>query len=395
MVKISSDNLGIENNIRQICSLLEQNGAYIDADIEIHDIKGQTCVWADSELSSKYIFKLPHELLVPYDNFDFDVEGQDIVIAHDDKNKSKEHLKILEDMLSLYNDAGKFQNHLKEHPLLRFNEGPELTNHLLKGREGQDIDIVKKIIKGPEFFDELALLVFFKSRLLHCCLNDKKARSTAVLIPVVEFMNHHNKGAGFDNLYHKEGSCMATEAAMPVAGSRECFTNYGRFDALDTYLHYGFVDQSATYVRSVPVQIDLGDIGKISVGAFNAIVSPEEVPEQVRDLAFYFPKMRIDHTFKKAELSHIFIPQDNARYSMRRILEFVIQLLEPKIDGATCLAGIGEAENQILESNMEYYNKLKPLVCNPAKDSTINCNLLLLNETQKEKIVHYKEIVNR
>ena len=394
MVKISSDNPNIEKRITQMCASLEKNGSYIDPDVEIHDVNGQTSVLSGAEGSSKYIFKSPHALLVPYDNFDFDIEGQDIVIAHDDRNTSKEHLEILDSMIALYNESGKFKDHIKEHPLLRFQETPELAHHLLGGREGKDIDIVHNISGDPDFFDELALLTFFKSRLLRCCLHKREAEPKTVLIPVVEFLNHHAAGAGFDNLYHEQGSYMATRGVMPVPESRECFTNYGRLDSLDTYLHYGFVDQGVKYVRSIPTEIDLGDIGSISIGAFNAVVPLNDVPEHLSDLAYYFPKMQIDHTDKKAELSHIFIPQENAPLSMRRILEYVIQLLEPKIDPQTCLKCIEDSENHILKYNIEYYNKLKLLAENKTDNSTTDRNAVLLSEVQKTRIIKYKEILN-
>lgn len=394
MVKISSDSTDTQKHITRVCDSIEGNGGYISADIEIFDEKGQTSVLASSDLASDYIIKLPHELLIPYDNFDFDIEGQDIVIAHDDKNTNKQHLEILEAMLALYNVSGKFRDHLEEHPVLRFHKHPELVKHLLQAREGRDIDIITGIIDKPDFYDELALLTFLKSRLLQCRLNSAQAAYTTILMPVIEFMNHHRAGAGFDTLYSEQGNRLATKAVMPASDSRECFTSYGRFDSLDTYLHYGFIDEHVKYLRSIPLKVDLGDVGIISIRGFNVIMPTGSIPEHLQDLAFYFPKMSFDHTHNVAELSHIFIPLENARFSLRRILEYVIQILEPSISEAECRTCIGVAENQILTANTEYNDKLEKFTAKALKSSINTNHFNLLQETQRKKLKKYSTLVN-
>ena len=299
---------------------------------------------------------------------------------------------MLEAMVGLYNRSGKFKTHLKGHPLLHFDTHSELVRCLLQTREGQDIDIVRGILEKPEFFDELALLTFFKSRLLYCKLHEMNARPSAVLIPVVEFMNHHSSGAVFESLYSKKGNVLATQAAMPLEGSRECFTRYGRFDALDTYLHYGFIDEGANYLRSVPMQIDLGGVGVIRVRAFSANVPAQAIPEKLRDLAFYFPQVKVDSVRKVVEVSHLFIPQENARFSLRRILEFIVQSLMGGESVSVCSSYIEEAENQVVKMNLDYYAGAESLVDSSDDFATIDRDVLRLVEVQRKKIVNYKSL---
>jgi hypothetical protein len=392
MVTVSSDNPDIEKSIVSLCDVLEKSGSYIAPAVDIVDVGGATSVFAGADYDSEFLFKLRHEALVPYDNFDFDIEGQDIVIAHADRNESNEHLRVLEAMVELYNRSGKFETHLKEHPLLHFDTHSESVRCLLRAREGQDIDIVSGVIEKSEFFDELALLTFFKSRLLYCKLHEMNARPSAVLIPVVEFMNHHSSGAVFESLYSKKGNVLAAQAAMPLEGSRECFTRYGRFDALDTYLHYGFIDEGANYLRSVPMQIDLGGVGVIRVGAFSANVPVGHIPESLRDLAFYFPQIKVDVERKVVDVSHLFIPQANARFSLRRILEFIVQSLMVEGDVSACSSHVEEAENQIVQTNLDYYAELESLVDSPSASATIDSEMLRLVEVQRKKIVNYKSL---
>lgn len=394
MIKISSDNPDIEKDIIVLCDLVERSGGYVSSDLEFVDVNGNTSVFAGADCNDDYIFKLRHEFLIPYDNFDFDVESDDIVIVHDDQNESQEHLSTLETMISLYNRSGKFKSHLKEHPLLSFSEYPDLIQYMLKAREGKDLDIVRGILAEPEYFDELALLTFFKSRLLHCRLYSKKADHKAVLIPVAEFMNHHPLGAGFDNLYGKEACFMATGLSMPVSDSREVFTSYGRFDALDTFIHYGFVDQSSRYMRSIPLKIDLDDMGTIVVRGFSAVVPVSQIPDELQDLAFYFPQINHDDGSDLVELSHIYIPQDRARFSMRRVLEYAIHILRPNIDEVACKALIGEAEKQILNLNEDYYNQMKLLAVKDKGNAVMSRNFLLLSEMQIKKVVNYRSLVS-
>ena len=396
MVKISSDNPKTQQSMKTLCDYLERNGGYISDDIEIYDIDSSTSIRAHADNVSGYIFKLPHDLLVPYDNFDFDIDGQDIVIAHSDPSVSEHHLEVLKRMVELYNVSGKFKEHLKTHPLLKYDSNPELVRSLLNARQGPDIKIISEIIGKPDFYDELALLTFFKSRLLHCNINDMQAKPTAVMIPVVEFMNHNPAGAGFDNLYSKQGGHLAIKASMPVAPDNlECFTNYGRFDALDSYLHYGFGEESAKYVRSVPLKIDLGDGGTLSIKAFNTSVPQEIIPPHLSDMSFYFPMVHFDHTHKIAELGHVLIPQENARFSMRRLLEYVINILNPDINEEKARACISRSENQIVRSNLEYYEKIEQKHAEKCKNSTKENAILTICDGQIKKIKTYKSIVNQ
>ncbi len=394
MVKISSDNTLVEKNIVFLCDAIERAGGYIASSVEIIDQAGDTAIIVGADFADDYLCKLPHDVLIPYDQYDFDIEDGDIVIANIDGVSDSAHLKILEAMLSLYNFSGKFQKHLQAHPLLFYSEAPELVQYLMQAREGQDIEIVKNFINNPEYFDELALLTFFKSRLLHCRLFSSEAERSAVLFPVAELMNHHYSGADFESIYAEKISYMATKASMPVSGSREAFACYGRFDALDTYLHYGFINDAAKFIRSIPLKIDLGDIGSILVRGFSAAMPMTSIPHALKDLAFYFPHIEKCPERNMVEMSHVYIPQENARFSLRRILEHVITLLRPDIDDLEGVRIIAEAEAQILQLNSDYYERVIFLAQKDNLDAALGRYAAQMAKTQIHKITHYKNLMS-
>ncbi len=394
MLGILSDNSKIEAMLWDICAFLERNDGVINPEIEILNKNGETSIFASDELSGEYILRVPHELLIPYDAFDLDVEGRDIVIEHYDKNISKNQLQLFDMILTLYNETGKFSRHLEACPWLSFNKTPDIINHFFAAREGDDINLIKQIIDDPEFFNELALITLFKNRLAKCRLHSKQAEAQQILMPVIEFLNHHPRGAGYDNLYNKNGGHMAVKASISEENSQECFACYGRLDAMDTYLHYSYIDQNTEFVRSVPVNIELRDIGTISVRAFNISVPANQIPEHMHDLGFYFPRIQVDHSKKQAQLSHMFIPQDNALFSLRRILKFIIQLLQPDISKKACLEAIGISELKIIESNLSYYEELKSMAVNNNERTIIECGCLELSNCQIKKILHYNKMIS-
>jgi len=394
MVSVSSDNPDTEKRMVRLCDALEKAGSYIDDDASIMDVGGGTSVFVSDAYDSEFLFKLRHEHLIPYDHFDFDIEGDDIVIAHHDRNDNPFHLDMLEQMIGLYNESGKFTFHRNTHPFLQYDSSPELVKHLMRGRQGQSVDVIGGMLGKAEFFDELVLLTFFNSRLLNSRLYSKDSKQSAVLIPIMEFMNHHHAGATFENLYSKKSNVLSVQAIMPVSGSRECFTRYGRFDSLDTYLHYGFVDEGAPYVRSVPLRLDLDGVGTILIGSNSSNIPIQDIPAYLRDLAFYFPRTSFSKGHKVVELSHLFIPGEKARFSMRRILAYVIQALEPSIDEASCHSYVEDVERQILKLNIEYYDEIKPLTVIEGKKATIGSDVLALCEVQIKKISHYDNLVN-
>ena len=396
MVNISSDNNFVQKNLESLCQTVLEHDGFIHSDIEIVDTAGQSSVFFRNADYKDFIFKIPHSLLIPYEHFDFDIENNNIVIAHINDAADPLHIQIIEKMLAIYNESGKFSHHIETTPVLQYSHYPELIKKLLSAREGPLLKVFHDVMKNKntqDYVEELGLLSFFKSRLMQSRLHNPENVSTAVILPVIELMNHHNNGALFNTLYKRTPVCLATRSKQCVPDSEECFTYYGRFDSLDTLLHYGFFDDKSIFVRSIPINIELDALGTLSIGAANRFLKRDDIHEQYQDLSFYLPKTFFNNVLKTAKLDFALIPQNNAPLALRRVLEYAIKNLSPTLNDETLQMYVLESENQILEANTDYYQSLKKQ-CKKHKKSSFTSTISSLTDHQIHKILFYKKMHN-
>jgi len=137
---------------------------------------------------------------------------------------------------------------------------------------------------------------------------------------------------------------------------RECFVCYARYDAMEMLLAYNFVDETATFVRSVPMEINLPDVGVIKVQTNKTKGSNKNLPPQLRDIAPFLPKIvakRTDHL----EVTFLSIPATVTPQVFRRVLNVLIGTLNRACMDRLDL--ILQAEEQVIATNRAYYETVR------------------------------------
>jgi len=366
MTKIISDNPKVSKILHEICEIIEGQGGSIHPDITIkcqdNDISVISSTHYGMGRAKDFAFKIPHELMVVYDDFVFEMDENQKIHAHSHINDvTPQQLRLTNLMLDLYNATDKLQTHIKNCIWHTFKNNKEIISLLIKGRQGLDLNLISKFIKDDDI-NNLSLLTFFKTRLLDCQLHDKDTQSESIIMPLVDAMNHHLKGAPYQNFYTPKGAFLTIPLVQPVEGNNECFVQYGVFDNLDTYMHYGFMAGKIPFLRSIPLTVDLGEWGSIEIKALNSYVQAQDVPDGFKDLTFYMPIINADHDKKHVVLSHIMIPTSAAPKSLRRIISLAIRLLHPKIDTDTINSLMLDVEAKLWKSNKKYYQSIQESV---------------------------------
>ena len=389
---IQSDNPDIEKVLIGINDRVMAEGAVMAEGLEIACKNGEMSILSSGVPTAGPLIKMPHNCLLPYDDFTLALEGSDIVIkSHTDKVTPLQ-VGLMEYMMALYNMTDKIDLHRAASPWMILQKAPEVLDILAMGREGDGFRGQVSAIRQEKAGDAFTLSTFFNSRLLGCRLYEPKTKKKRVLMPILDCLNHTAAGAFFQNDYPDKGrSSIFIRQSNPVPGSNECYAFYGRLDAFDSYINYGFVDEKAPMVRSVPIDIDFGKFGTIKIRGLTGMVKKSELPDLYKDLFFHMPIINVYHDEKRAEMSHIFIPGRNARKSMRRILEFVILLLIPSISESEALGYVLKAESEIINRNVAYYNDLlgRATSENDMKNKTLSQVQILCN-AQLKKINEYR-----
>lgn len=370
MPTIHSDDPDVERQIEKICALLVKAGGTVSDNAILESVNGSQRILAKDPQAPGPLLTVPHAALIAHENFRYAVEKGDIVI----KTHSADAMQVAlaGAMVYLYNMSGKLGAHRDSSPWVALLEHPEILRMLAAAREGGDTGRIGAMLRNNgaslaarrgEVYDRFVRMTFFKTRLLGCRFGKADSRRTKVMMPVADFINHHYRGAPFVNDYEcAEGARLGLTLIAPVEGSNECFACYGRMDALDSYLHYGFVDLHAPFVRSVPVTVDFGAAGLLRIGAENASVSRTTLSGDVADLHYYMPVIKAYYAERIVEMSHIMIPPVTAPRSMRRVLELAVRNLGRDLPQEQVAGMVLCAEEKILLQNEEFYMKMKSMV---------------------------------
>lgn len=391
MVNIETTNPTIEKYLTRICAKIIDAGGFIHPNVKIIEHQGNFSIEKTGAIEERHFIKVPHTLLVPYLDFDLEIQGNDIVMADYASNTERPQYTLFDDILSLYNESGKMKHHLESCPWINYSKSPQTVDLLLKDRGSRDIKLIKSMIGNEEYAEELALFSFFKSRMAFCRINSRQNPFTEVFLPIIEFLNHHPLGAGYDNLYlgKEEKGFMAISPVTPIEGSNECFASYGRFDAVDCFLHYGFVDHHAYFTRSIPMRIKLKEFGDIVIKAQNAVVPVNERPEHLKQLGLYLPLIQKSNNNNAMMASHLIIPKENAPHSLRRVLHEILLKMAPDIDDEKALETILEIETEVLLTNLSHYDRLEQSVDNDICPAALRQNIQTIVNKQKNIIQSY------
>ncbi len=368
MAIVESDNPEIKKELLALEKLIEQGGGGIHSKVIICDQGGGLSIKTAEPMDrGKEIIRLSRDTLLPADQYNVLVKRDEFHLEFP-KNSSLSNLQrqLAETMIALYNLTGKVRLHKELSFLLSLQPYPELFEKLKEGRVfGKNVlnwsERLRKGMDEDEFNDFLSDS-FLKTR--HLGYGDHlRTSDVSILMPLVDFLNHHWQGAAFNvGLGVRKGD-LAVTANQVVEGSTECYAFYGPMDALDTLLRYDFVDEYSPVVRSVPVTLEVDGFGTIKVNSTPGVINTKKLGKQIADLNRFIPTLTARKDKQFFGVSHLLIPTDGSPKALRRVLYIILANMtqEPEMDKSFYEPWIRQAEAKILEINIAFYNDLLEL----------------------------------
>ncbi len=259
--RVDSPNLAVRAAIGRIVDLLVDNGGTLHPALVIVERAGAISIHADVD-DGALLAEVPEELLVPVGDCRIEAVGDLLKVVDRGTSLSEVQSEMLEAHLDVYNLTSKTV-------WARTMLAPfALADH------PSDIAVIRRL--RPSFAAETVSLAdaFIRTRVLRAMRTPSDETDTskgAVLMPVIDFFNHHHRGMGF---VRRDG-LLSMRAARPSGGT-ECFARYSRVDALGQVLHYGFVLDETRLASSAPLQV--------SVDGLNvSVLSRQVVAQSVLD----------------------------------------------------------------------------------------------------------------
>jgi len=356
MVTIDSDSIAVEKAITRLLASLAKYGARFNHRLAIICRDGELSIrTTDAIPPQQVLIGLPAECLLPVEDFRLSLSGNAIRISDHNPAVSPARCEIMERVIDLFNLTDKVSRHRFSTLSSLRRIRPDVYGLLCSGRITVDEQPPVRPSQNDPAIDDL-----LDTRTLVYRLDPESSRHTLVMMPVIDFCNHHPFAHPYSPAVDPAGRRMLTVRAFcPDPITRECFARYGIYDSYDCFLHYGFADQQTPFVISIPLEIAMPSLGTLTIHARPMHSSRTQLPGEIADLWFYFPAYEIDKASKSATVSHLMIPRENAPYALRRILGVILRQIEPALTEGPVAAIIESIEQQILSANADFYRNLE------------------------------------
>lgn len=388
MVKIDSDSTAVAKAIRKLIATLERHGAHFNKSLAIICRDGDLSIQTVGRIKSQQvILGLPTECLLPVEDFKLSLSGDAVEICNYNPSVTPARLKIMELMIEVFNLTNKISQYRDSTLSSLRREHPKVYMKLCSGRIKETELPPQRASQNDPVIDDL-----IETRALVYRLDPSSNRHSLVLMPVMDYCNHHPFAQPFAPAINPKGRRMlTTRGYCPDSDARECFVRYGLYDSYDCFLHYGFVDKLTPFVISIPMEIKLpAPLGKMIIQA-RPSQSSNQLPkqfiahvgkEQIEEIRLYFPSYNIDREGKLIKLSHLMIPQDDSSNTLQLIIEVILQQIEPRLTEQELLTIVEMIEQHVLSVNVDFYNGLARYL----SDITLSEQFAALHMAAKEVV---------
>ena len=363
---ITADDKTLQKELEGLKTLLLKHDCWFHPQLHAVCEEGSMSLKIEGPLApGEKIIKIPEECLVPADAMNFTVKNDQFEVDpdKDEENITPLQVDIGKRMTELYNLTDKAKLHKTQSAWILYKDHPHLLDLMVNART-TNVHIQKKqgYTQGlPDAMsdDEFTAWSFMQTRVLGQKQSTTNKR-IQVIMPFIDFLNHDSRGSPFimndDNKTKR--SAMSVQNQQPIMDSSECFVLYGIYDAVDTFLSYGFPDTNAPYVRSVPVDVPIEGFGFLKIKGMQASRFEKDLPAAIKDLRQFMPAPT-KQPDGSMEVSHLFIPSMNTPHSMRRILQVLIRsLVGSEPDRKFIIDNVYMAEEKIVNANIEFYQSV-------------------------------------
>lgn len=395
METFNCDNNEIKLTLRKLHKKIVDNGGWLNPEVVIHESKGELSVRSNLDATdNEILIRIPEECLPTINNFEFYIENDELRIQTSHSRANDLYICLIELMLDIYNQTQKLSWHRKTSPWFAFSKFPRLLDKLYEGRaSASKVHKYHDLYKSGDY-DQLLIDSFLGSRTLNFKSSDSK-KAEPRLMPFIDYVNHNQQCPGFKRGRKKDnnGNELSIVNAKPMQDSDECFVSYSKTnDSLDTYLVYGFIDISISYVRSIPVKIIFPNGEILNVHSKISRGYKGQLPSALENLRLYIPNPIKNG--QKYEVSCLIIPGEKSPLALRRVLKYLIRSILPGVNQDILHDYILLAEETVLINNISYYKELRLILDSAEEGMLIPHAVDTVNDLiteQLHKLNGYKE----
>ena len=133
--------------------------------------------------------------MIPIDEFELGVENDQFYVKDVNAAVDKSTVALMSSMLDLYNLTDKVQQHRSSDIWQVFESDREAFSQIFSGVNKDTIPFFKKVVNNKN--EQVFIGTFFKTRALDFRSKIESSDSTRMLLPFIDFVNHHPKAQDF------------------------------------------------------------------------------------------------------------------------------------------------------------------------------------------------------
>lgn len=397
MPQIICEDPKTKKTLQAIQDLVLENAGWLHKNLGTQCEKGALSLTIEGpSTEAEQLIKLPAEILIPANEAGFHIKNNDLICAPDKGKFSQTQIRFTELITELYNQTDKIKWHKQSCPWLTLKPYKEITDKLFENRPAGDgrKDFMAFLSGNKDAPEENKFICdsYIKTRVLG--QKDKESGTTKpLLMPIVDYMNHHINGAAFSlKIHHDTGeNALRINNKQPVNSSRECFAFYNIMDSLDSYLSYYYIDREVPIIRSKTMRLPIADIGEIRIMSNPGIMQHKKIANHLKDLRQIVPQIAKNKE-GNVTVSHIPITLQPMPHATRRILHTIIGILGNwKIPDTQLFKLVHDTEIKIINENIAFYNDLINSIDThkEKQDQEILSNLRNACDLQRSKLYKY------
>ncbi|MHA1544134.1 MAG: hypothetical protein ACTSU8_03265 [Alphaproteobacteria bacterium] len=353
MLRFECDNPELTKALARLGTDVSKAGAYFSENLVLKAMDGDfsftsTVPGSEPEL----LMSIPEKAFIPYDGVEFKLNGNDLVIASGAEKLPSDVRERLETMVLIYNLTKKIEKYKESSPRVAFKDDPEMLERLTAARAGTRIaENVLEILNAKDQ-EKIIISSFLKTR------NFDFGESKKKIIPFIDFTNHNTLAMPFNRKKTEKGDfVMSLRNSKPITEDNQCFARYGKWDACDTYLMFGFSSDTSAFVRSIPMEIPIEGVGVLKVNSKIGGQFGGTLPPEMEDLQKLFPQL-LSVTKEGIEVSTLRIPNPRRPVSLKRILASLITQMAPDLGLEELESHVTSTEFQVVYGTLQFYTSL-------------------------------------
>lgn len=378
---IDSDNPQIAAILIKLTDLLLKLGAFFHPNLRISYEDDNFSCHCPESLEGEYLIKLPANCLIRVEDYQISLNDMQLQATPVNQKLSADQKELMHLTIQLFNVSNKIRFIRENSIILKLGVDNEIYKHLNDFQSEKGFVKSSKKLYQANKIDELTIQTLLTTRTFH----ESKTSMGRVIMPIIDFFNHHPRGADFLNKLHKpENSYLSIKAKHADGTSDQCYACYGSIkDSMHLYNIYHYTDTQTPFLFTIPVNTELENFGRIKI-----LRNPLRKKNSKHPLTAALPS-NSSYIDGKLTVSDIHISSEGYPGALRLNLSLLLQRLAPTSTSQQLNEAILILEQTILDSNTRYYIKLIDLLPEE-KGLPIHQSLKLLAHHQLDIIDQYQ-----